>query len=249
MARTFAWLRWDTSASAQFENLRRSPVEVSLLAYTPNPLRLLYTAARTCYSPLSPAELWEDGAAPERMERLIRQVVENGHHSLLEHVSFTFAVAGISRTASHQLVRHRLASYSQQSQRYVRGPFPYVTPASWRRAGEEWLDRYREAMAASERLYREAVAAGIPPEDARFVLPQAVTTGLTMTMNLRELIHVVGLRTCLRAQWEIRELFSRVVQVVCAAEPFLGAFLVTKCERLGYCDERETCGRYPLRSR
>lgn len=223
-------------------------MEVFLLTYTPNPLRLLYTAARTCYSALSPAELWEEEATPERMERLIRQVVESGHHSILEHASFTFAIAGISRTASHQLVRHRLASYSQQSQRYVRGPFPYVTPASWSRAGEEWLRRYQEAMAASEHLYQEAVAAGIPPEDARFVLPQAVTTNLTMTMNLRELIHVVGLRTCLRAQWEIRELFNRVAELVRAVEPFLGSFLVTKCERLGYCDERETCGRYPLRS-
>lgn len=223
-------------------------MEVCLLAYTPNPLRLLYTAARTCYSALSPAELWEDGATSERMERLIRQIVESGHHSILEHVSFTFAVSGISRTASHQLVRHRLASYSQQSQRYVRGPFSYVTPASWARAGEEWLRRYQEAMAGLELLYREAVEAGIPPEDARFVLPQAVTTSLTVTMNLRELIHVVGLRTCLRAQWEIRELFNRVAELVRAAEPFLGSFLVTKCERLGYCDERETCGRYPLRS-
>ncbi len=223
-------------------------MEVRLLTYTPDPLRLLYTAARTCYSPLSPAELWEDGATPERMERLIRQIVESGHHSVLEHVSFTFAVAGISRTASHQLVRHRLASYSQQSQRYVRGPFPYVTPASWVRAGEEWLRRYREAMVGLERLYEDAVAAGIPPEDARFVLPQAVTTSLTLTMNLRELVHVVGLRTCLRAQWEIREVFERVAEAVRAVEPFLGSFLVTKCERLGYCDEQETCGRYPLRS-
>ena len=222
-------------------------MEVCLLAYTPEPLRLLYTAARTCYSAARPMELWGEPAAPERMKRLIRQVVESGHHSILEHVSFTFAVAGISRTASHQLVRHRLASYSQQSQRYVRGPFPYVTPASWERAGAEWLRRYQEAMAGLERLYQEAVA-GIPPEDARFVLPQAVTTHLTMTMNLRELIHVVGLRTCLRAQWEIRELFTRVAELVRAVEPFLGSFLVTKCERLGYCDERETCGRYPLRS-
>lgn len=223
-------------------------MEVHLLTYTPDPLRLLYTAARTCYSPLSPVELWEDGATPERMERLIRQIVESGHHSILEHVSFTFAVAGISRTASHQLVRHRLASYSQQSQRYVRGPFPYVTPASWVRAGEEWLRRYREAMAGLERLYEDAVAAGIPPEDARFVLPQAVSTSLTLTMNLRELVHVVGVRTCLRAQWEIRELFERVAEAVRAVEPFLGSFLVTKCERLGYCDEQGTCGRYPLRS-
>ena len=222
-------------------------VEVALLAYTPNPLRLLYTAARTCYSAQMPAELWSEPATPERMERLVREIVESGHHSILEHVSFTFAIAGISRTASHQLVRHRLASYSQQSQRYVRGPFPYVTPASWERAGEEWLRRYRETMAGLERLYQEAVATGIPPEDARFILPQAVTTNLTMTMNLRELIHVVGLRTCLRAQWEIRQLFTRVAEVVRAAEPFLGSFLVTKCERLGYCDERETCGRYPLR--
>jgi thymidylate synthase (FAD) len=166
---------------------------------------------------------------------------------VLEHVSFSFAVEQISRSASHQLVRHRLASYSQQSQRYVQGPFPYVTPASWTRAGEALAGRYHTAMAEINRLYEEALAAGIPAEDGRFVLPNAVTTNLAMTMNLRELMHTVGLRTCERAQWEIQELFTRVAEAVRGADSFLGGFLVTKCERLGYCDERETCGRYPGR--
>jgi thymidylate synthase (FAD) len=222
-------------------------VDVHVLTHTPDPLRVIYTAARTCYSAGRPSELWAEDPPRERMERLIHQVVESGHHSVLEHVSFTFAVEGASRSCSHQLVRHRLASYSQQSQRYVKGPFPYVTPASWRRAGEEILGRYHRAMADINHLYEEALAAGIPAEDARFVLPQAVTTNLTMTMNLRELVHTVGLRTCERAQWEIQELFERASQAVRAVDAFLGSFLVAKCERLGYCDERETCGRYPCR--
>lgn len=224
-------------------------MDVRVLVHTPEPLRVLYTAARTCYSAGRPSELWEEAAASrERMERLIRQIAESGHLSILEHVSFTFALEGLSRSASHQLVRHRLASYSQQSQRYVKGPFPYVTPATWERAGGRLTQRYHQAMADLNHLYEEAVAAAIPPEDARFVLPQAMTTNLTMTMNLRELIHVVGLRTCTRAQWEIRDLFERVRQAVGTVDPFLGSFLLTRCERLGYCDERESCGLYPTRS-
>ena len=222
-------------------------MDVHVLTHTPDPLRVIYTAARTCYSAGRPSELWEESPSRERMERLIHQVVESGHHSVLEHVSFTFSVEGISRSCSHQLVRHRLASYSQQSQRYVKGPFPYVTPASWQRAGEDLLRCYGQAMADLNRLYEQALAAGVPAEDARFVLPQAVTTNLTMTMNLRELVHTVGLRTCERAQWEIQEMFERVARAVRAVDAFLGSFLVTKCEQLGYCDERETCGRYPVR--
>ncbi len=218
-------------------------MDVHVLAHTPDPLRLLYTAARTCYSPGRPSELWAEDASRARMEKLVRQIVGSGHHSILEHVSFTFAVEGISRSASHQLVRHRLASYSQQSQRYVKGPFDYVVPASWQRAGI--AGRFREMMAEIDRLYQEALATGIPAEDARFILPQAGETNLTMTMNLRELIHTVGLRTCERAQWEIRALFEEVAAAVQSIDPFLGSFLVTKCERLGYCDEHESCGRYP----
>lgn len=223
-------------------------MEVRILNHTPTPLSILYTAARTCYSPGRPSALWEETASQERMERLIRRIVASGHHSILEHVSFTFALEGISRSCSHQLVRHRLASYSQQSQRYVEGPFAYVTPPSWEQAEDDLLQRYRQTMADLDRLYQEALAAGIPAEDARFVLPNATTTNLTMTMNLRELIHVVGIRTCVRAQWEIRRLFNQVRQAVSRADPFLGGFLVIKCERLGYCDEHETCGKYPLRS-
>lgn len=221
-------------------------MDVRVLAHTPDPVRVIYTAARTCYSAGRPSELWAEEAPRERMERLIRRVVESGHHSVLEHVAFTFALEGVSRSCSHQLVRHRLASYSQQSQRYVKGPFPYVTPPSWAGAGPGLAGRYQQAMAELSDLYEQALAAGIPAEDARFVLPQAVTTHLTMSMNVRELVHTVGLRTCTRAQWEIQELFTRVAAAVQAVDPFLGSFLVTKCERLGYCDERETCGRYPL---
>lgn len=222
-------------------------MEVRILVHTPEPLRVIYTAARTCYSPGRPAELWAEDAPRERMERLVRRVLESGHHSVLEHVAFTLAVEGVSRACSHQLVRHRLASYSQQSQRYVAGPFPYIAPDSWKRAG--LAAELERAMAELDRLYERALAAGIPPEDARFVLPQAATTNLVMSMNLRELLHAVGLRTCERAQWEIRELFERAAAAVRAVDPFLGSFLVTKCERLGYCDEHETCGRYPTGAR
>jgi thymidylate synthase (FAD) len=138
-----------------------------------------------------------------------------------------------------------MASYTQQSQRYVSlKEVNYITPATIS-AKPEWEVRYHDMVRAAHQLYRQMLDAGIPAEDARYVLPQATQTRLVMTMNARELIHVCELRLCLRAQWEIVELFERVKAEVEKVAPRLGAELKPKCYRLGYCDEAESCGIFP----
>ncbi|MDP2659254.1 MAG: FAD-dependent thymidylate synthase, partial [Dehalococcoidia bacterium] len=182
-----------------------------------------------------------------QVDKLLEHLLSSGHLSPLEHISFTFAIEGVSRAASHQLVRHRLASYSQQSQRYVSlKKLDCVTPPKIQRKPELAV-AFQEAVDSVHRLYGRMLEEGIPAEDARYILPNAACTNLVMTMNARELIHVCSVRLCLRAQWEIRELFTHVKSEVETVAPRIGAELMIKCDRLGYCDERESCGLYPTR--
>ncbi|MCL5256367.1 MAG: FAD-dependent thymidylate synthase [Chloroflexi bacterium] len=222
-------------------------MQVRLVAYTPEPERTAAAAARLCYSSVSAISLLENITEPE-IERLLESVIAAGHLSTIEHISFTFAIDGLSRAASHQLVRHRLASYSQQSQRYVSLKTPeYVTPPSI--ASKPALrEAFEQAMEQDHKLYRQLQEAGIPAEDARYVLSNATTTRLVMTMNARELIHVSGLRLCRHAQWEIRRLFGKVKVEVAQVAPIIARHLQPKCLPLGYCDERETCGLRPLKT-
>ncbi|RKX70842.1 FAD-dependent thymidylate synthase [candidate division WOR-3 bacterium] len=213
-------------------------MEVRLLGATPDPIRVIYTAARTCYSSRSPIEIMAEHPSKPKMVRLIKRLFAIGHHSVLEHVSFTFAIAGISRSCSHQLVRHRLASYSQQSQRYVTQSTSYIIPPDLKRDR-----RFQTALLNLYELYRDLLKR-VEKEDARYLLPNAQATNLVMTMNLRELIHASSLRLCYRAQWEIRALFQRIRKLVREFEPALGAFLKPRCQHLGFCPEEEPCGRY-----
>lgn len=222
-------------------------VNVVLISHTPEPERTIAAAARVSASPVSAVELLEK-LTPDRVDRLISRLLSSGHLSVFEHVSFTFAIEGISRVTSHQLVRHRLASYTQQSQRYVSlKEFNYITPATISDK-PEWGDKYHEMVRDAHRLYLEMLDVGIPAEDARYVLPNAAETRLVMTMNARELIHACSLRLCLRAQWEIVELFEHIKAEVEKVAPRLGAELKPKCYRLGYCDEAQSCGIFPTRA-
>jgi thymidylate synthase (FAD) len=205
---------------------------------------LIYTACRTCYSELAPDDIFEravDGRiTPEKQRELIGRVIESGHGSTIEHVVFTFAITGVSRTLSHQLVRHRAGvAFDQQSQRYVsyKKGASTMLPGTIAEADPELLERYEDQVEGALALYTELVDAGIPGEDARFVFPNATRTNLVMTANLRALIHMSGLRLCTMAQWEIRRLFQLVRHEVFAVSPFLGSFLAPKCVALGYCDE------------
>jgi thymidylate synthase (FAD) len=198
-------------------------------------------AARLCYSSAGIGELKEDVTRKD-IRALVRKVLSMGHASTLEHVAFTFGVEGISRAASHQLVRHRIASYSQQSQRYVSADFGYVTPGTV--AGVPALRRdYERHMTASSRLYGKLTKAGIPAEDARFVLPNATETKILVTMNARELHHFFSLRTCLRAQWEIREMALLMLAIARKEAPLLFESAGPGCVR-GRCPEgKMSCGR------
>ncbi len=204
---------------------------------------LIYTACRTCYSELEPDEIFRravDGQIdPAKQQKLIQGVIESGHGSTIEHIVFTFGISGVSRTLSHQLVRHRAGvAFDQQSQRYVtfKGASTML-PTSLAEADPALRERYEDQIEGSLELYGEMIAAGIPGEDARFVFPNATRTNLVMTTNLRALIHMSGLRLCTMAQWEIRRLFQLIRHEIFNVSPFLGSFLAPKCVALGYCDE------------
>ncbi|MCL5884812.1 MAG: FAD-dependent thymidylate synthase [Deltaproteobacteria bacterium] len=221
-------------------------MNVVLLQCTPEPERLVALAARLCYSPATIGDLQEEISRKD-VRGLVRRVLAMGHASVLEHVTFTYGVEGISRAASHQLVRHRIASYSQQSQRYVTAEFGYVTPGTIGGTaadgeGGPFRDRYRKHMKAGAKLYGEMVKAGIPPEDARFVLPNATETKILVTMNARELHHFFALRTCRRAQWEIRAMAMEMLRIAKAKAPLLFEDAGPGCRR-GRCPEgKMSCG-------
>lgn len=222
-------------------------IRVVLISHTPEPERTIAAAARVTASPVGAVELLEK-LTPERVDSLIDTLITSGHMSPFEHASFTFAIEGISRVTSHQLVRHRLASYSQQSQRYVSfREYNYITPPTV--SGKPELEkRYHQTVEDAHRLYVDMLDAGIPAEDARYVLPNASETRLMMTMNARELMHACSLRLCLRAQWEIVELFEQVKAEVEKVAPRVAAELKPKCYHLGYCDETQSCGLFPTRA-
>jgi thymidylate synthase (FAD) len=204
---------------------------------------LIYTACRTCYSELAPQEIFRRSTEGEidlaKMQKLISGVIESGHGSTIEHVVFTFGISGVSRTLSHQLVRHRAGvAFDQQSQRYVKFKgAATMLPHSIAEGDPALRERYEDQVDGALELYGEMLEAGVPGEDARFVFPNAARTNLVMTTNLRALIHMSGLRLCTMAQWEIRRLFQLIRHEVFAVSPFLGSFLAPKCVPLGYCDE------------
>lgn len=287
--------------------------KTKLLAHTPNPLRVMYVACKTCLSADNALELWDtdfwdrnlreklgeykpecpylvyDPATQEYfckhetediclrlcacdfegildectaqaekaraydeairalpteeklMQSLVVKVLNSGHQSIAEHVSFTFAITDISRACSHQLVRHRHATFSQKSQRYVQyhTPFEYVMPDTIA-ANEETKNRFMFLMNGLQTHYEAMLDKGIPAEDARYVFPNACETSLIMTCNLRELIHICNLRLCLHAQWEIRGLIEKMRNEVIKLYPWLSEFLVPKCKT---CTEYKKCDR------
>lgn len=220
---------------------------VNLISKPEHVLKTIYVACRTCYSALYPIKIWEDSADEEKMLSLVKKVLSSGHHSTVEHCQFTFAISGVSRACTHQLVRHRHMSFSQKSQRYVteKGEFEYVTPKTIENS--DLNEEYKSMMKTISDFYAKMVEAGIPAEDARAVLPNAATSSLIVSLNLRELMHLAQLRLCTNAQLEIRTLVRRICDAVIKEEPWLKEYLVPKCEIKGYCDEIRGCGRKPQR--
>ena len=187
--------------------------QVRLISKPENMLKTIYTACRTCYSADSPLNIYDCDSAQdeEKMLKLISRVISSGHYSTIEHIQVSFAISNISRACSHQLVRHRHMSFSQKSQRYVKekGQFDYLTPNTIEK-NEELNKKFDEFMAKVSEFYLELTEAGIPAEDARAVLPNAASTSMVASLNLREMIHLANLRLCTRAQTEIRILVKRM---------------------------------------
>jgi len=206
-------------------------MKVTLVDYPRHADYKAYCAARVCYSEKGFEDIWDETimSNPEQENpdedkalALLKSLVDKGHGSILEHCCFTFSIEGISRACSHQLVRHRIASYSQQSQRYVRGEkFGAVVPPSIENDDGAYhhygdiLDKISEAYVLLVDKYK------IPKEDARYLLPNATTTNIVVTMNARELLHFIELRSSKRAQWEIRQLAQEMLSQLLKVAPVI----------------------------
>ena len=221
---------------------------VNLIAKPNNMLKTVYTACRTCYSADYPINIYNSTDDEAKMLKLIERVISSGHYSTIEHIQVSFAISNVSRACTHQLVRHRHMSFSQKSQRYVKekGQFDYIIPPTIEK-NPELKEQFKQFMSAISEQYQSFVDAGIPAEDARFVLPNAAASSLVASLNLREMIHLANLRLCSRAQYEIRTLVRMMCEALVAEEPWLKPYLVPKCERLGFCDEDKSCGRKPIK--
>lgn len=242
-------------------------MKVRLIAHTPQPEKVVAAAAKLCYSSVSVDELYE-GLSEEKSREFVQMLAEMGHESPTEHASFTFAIEGVSRSLMAQITRHRMASFSVRSQRYVSMEgFDYLLPPEIEGIPEaEAL--YKEAMDKDAELYQRMAAIleekhtttlmeeGLPEkeakrragkiaiEDARFLLPNACATGMMVTMNARSLNHFFRLRCCNRAQWEIHALADEMLLLACAAAPALFAKAGPGCAA-GPCTEgKMTCGHF-----
>lgn len=212
-------------------------MKVKLLRYTADAELLCGTAALTSTKSGSPSEVLEK-IDLEKSKRIIKRVTGYGHVSVIEHASFTFSIEGVSRAMTHQLVRHRIASYTQQSQRYVTYDTleKYVTPSSIA-DNTEAKKTFDEALAKISETYQKLLKLGIPKEDARFILPNAAKTNIIVTMNARELRHFFNLRCCVRAQWEIRQVATEMLRQVKKVAPMLFENAGPSCVKLGFCPE------------
>ena len=222
---------------------------VNLISMPDDMLKTIYTACRTCYSADYPINIWDKSNDREKMLKLVKNVLASGHHSTIEHCHLVFSISGVSRACTHQLVRHRHMSFSQKSQRYVteKGEFEYITPPTIK--GSPLEAEYDEFMKKTAKYYSKLIANGIPAEDARFILPNAASSSLIASLNLRELIHLANLGLCTNAQLEIRMLTKKMCELVVEKEPWLKEYLVPKCEAIGYCNEHRSCGRVQKREK
>ena len=212
-------------------------MKVKLLRYTADSELLCGAAASATIKSGRPSEILEKMDA-ETAKRKIRQVTGYGHASVIEHASFTFSIEDVSRALTHQLVRHRIASYTQQSQRYVTYDTleKYVTPPSITN-DQQAKKTFDDTLEKISETYQKLLKIGIPKEDARFILPNAAKTNIIVTMNARELRHFFNLRCCARAQWEIRQAALEMLKQAKKTAPALFENSGPTCVELGYCTE------------
>ena len=214
---------------------------VELLKYTNEPEKTCAIAGRLCYSDIGIEELKEQ-LTKEKIEAILKKIIKSGHLSVLEHASFTFGIEGVSRALLAQLTRHRIASFSVQSQRYVKfnKDINFVIPPTISK-DKNLLAKYNEFLKLSQQYYNDFLKADIPAEDARYVLPNASTTKIILTMNARELRHFFALRCCNRAQWEIRDMACKMLKLVKEVATILFDDAGPNCIK-GVCSEMKPCG-------
>ena len=241
-------------------------MKVRLVSYTPSPQKLISVAAKLCYS-VNDIETVIEKTTNEQSKDFVENLLDYGHESPIEHVCFTFAIEGVSRALLAQITRHRIASFSVKSQRYVREDnFSFVVPPRVEE-NEEAKKVYLELMKNSKDCYSrllkilskkekdELIEKGLEPElaekkasksyaeDARFVLPNACTTQFILTMNARSLLHFFKLRCCNRAQWEINKLACYMLKLVYRVAPAIFRNAGPSCLR-GFCNEgKMSCGK------
>lgn len=228
-------------------------LKVKLLRYTPEPEKVIAMAAKLCYSDADIHELTQ-GIEQKDQANFLQRLMDMGHLSPVEHASFTFGVEGVSRSLLAQITRHRIASFSVKSQRYVSeqshgtGTFNYIIPPRIKELGDEYVEKFEEQMRQIQVWYDEWIEilgnqGEKSNEDARFVLPNAAETKFVVTMNVRELLHFFSLRCCNRAQWEIRNLAVEMLKLVKEIAPNLFKNAGPGCVR-GSCPEgKMTCGK------
>ncbi|RLF02827.1 MAG: FAD-dependent thymidylate synthase [Thermoprotei archaeon] len=216
-------------------------MKVVLLSYTKDPEILCGAAARSCYSEKGASEIIDE-ITEEKARKVVAHVRDMGHHSILEHATFTFSIEGVSRVLTHQLVRHRMASYSQQSQRYVKVSEANIVEPPKIKENKEAHEVFEKVVKEAKEAYQKLLDLGVPAEDARFILPQGIETNIVVTMNARELWHFFTLRTCFRAQWEINQVAWEMLRLVKEVAPELFRGAGPACIR-GPCPEGpKNCG-------
>lgn len=233
-------------------------IKVKIVEYTPNPEKVIAAAAKLCYSAVGIDQIQEN-LEDEKALKFLNMLMSYGHESPIEHVTFTFAIEGVSRSLTHQLVRHRLASYSQQSQRYVRlDQFEYIVPPEIEKDNEAkkiFIDAMKSSQKAysclTEILKEKYIGNGIDAssaekraiEDARYVFPNACETKIIATMNARTLMNFFRHRCCNRAQWEIKELADEMLKQVKAVAPILFKYSGPSCLNSSCPEGRMSCGK------
>ena len=218
----------------------QTKLKVKLIAHTPDADKVVAAAAKLCYS-AADVDTLMDGLTADKVEAMCQKLADLGHESPIEHASYTFAVEGVSRALLAQLTRHRIASYSVQSQRYVdKGEFDYITPSSIEN-NPDAEDIYNRCMMMIDLSYQELKRLGIPNEDARFVLPNACDTQIIFTMNARSLHNFFRLRCCNRAQWEIRAMADEMLKLCREVSPALFKHAGPSCAVSGVCSEGTMC--------
>ncbi len=219
-------------------------MDVRLIGMMPQPEKLPAMAAKLTHSKSSPGEL--ENSSPKELHAILEHVMNLGHTSVIEHTCFSFAISGVSRSLTHQLVRHRIASYAQQSQRYVDlKESCYVIPQTIKK-NQTLKKAYEETMETIWSEYNKLLEMDIPAEDARYVLPNATCTNIIVTMNARSLLNFFELRCCLHAQWEIRTLANKMLNIVKKEATLIFNNAGPACKTKGYCPEhKKDCQWYP----